>query len=228
MPWLRLWTDILDDPDLHAVPRDVRSVWYDCLAICKRINPTGMTGELPPMNRLAVMLHETPPQAERYLDALVTVGLLERNGVTLKVHGWARWQAPSDRTNAARQKRHRDKTKIPPHPPEEKRREGEGEVTLRNAPVTALRNEMPPPAPPSILPWNDRQQQCVDQARDKWGASNGDVFVGELLTIYPEDIVMDSMDSYWDKHGRQFKPALLRGFCKTRFNDLLAKNGKAH
>ena len=44
MPWLRLWCDILDDPDLLALPRETRWIWTACLAVAKRIEANG---ELP-------------------------------------------------------------------------------------------------------------------------------------------------------------------------------------
>lgn len=88
-------------------------------------------------------------------------------------------------------------------------------------------------APPKSAPtsWDARQQEVIDLATVRWGASCGDSVVGDLLRTYSAEIVMAAIDSHWDRDGQRLKPAYLRAICQRLFNDAAAKpesNGKPH
>lgn len=106
MPWLRLWVDILDDPDLHELPNATCWGWVLILTVVKKVNKDGT---LPTVKKLAYMIHEPEETVRKWVAELVAAGLLESNGVTVLVHSWSRWQEPKDETNSARQKKHRKK-----------------------------------------------------------------------------------------------------------------------
>ncbi len=110
MPWLRLWTDILDDADLHDLPRETRWGWTVFLAAAKRFDHNG---DLPELKVLAHWVREPKADVSRWIDELVTAGLLHRNAVTVTIHGWKRWQAKADQTNSERQARWRARQKNP-------------------------------------------------------------------------------------------------------------------
>jgi len=151
--------------------------------------------------------------------------LIDKMKSHYSIHDFTKWNESKDKTRAKRQRdwRHRNAERN----------------ALRNGVISNACNttqgiegiegekkeEEKEEIPPSPL-WNDHQQQCIDQARKHWGASNGDVVVGNLLRVYHEDVVMESMDAYVLKYGADLKPALLGGFCRTRFNDRETQNGK--
>lgn len=85
MPWLRLWTDILDDVDLHALPRETRWGWTAFLAAAKRHNSGG---QLPPIKTLAFWTHETDQTVMQWIGELVKVGRLERRDESIFVVDW--------------------------------------------------------------------------------------------------------------------------------------------
>lgn len=126
MPWLRLWTDILDDVDIHALPLNMVGAWTLLLTAAKKFN---RDGELPPAKTLAFWVHRSVEDVQGWINALVTAGFIDSNGVTYRMHGWERWQEPKDATNAARQARWKAGKKD--HP---------------DSQVTPL---PPPPAPPN-------------------------------------------------------------------------------
>ena len=149
MPWLRLWVDILDDPDLDSLPKATCWAWTRFLAVAKRNDPQG---QLPTARRLATILREPPTTITRYLNELIAAGLIDEEGGVLVMHNWAKWQPLEDRTNTERQARHREK----------KRAMRNAVTPLRNA-VTPLRNAVTPVAPKSLVDTNREEgKTCAD------------------------------------------------------------------
>lgn len=131
MPWLRLWVDILDDPDLDALPKDTCWAWTRLLAVAKRNDPQG---QIPEAKRLSLILREPLTTVHRYVRELLAAGMLDDVNGTLHVHGWHRWQPKEPMTNAERQAKFRKSKKQTPSPqtplsPEEKRGEEKSNVT---------------------------------------------------------------------------------------------------
>jgi hypothetical protein len=76
------------------------------------------------------------------------------------------------------------------------------------------------PAPAKNLrPWDPRQQECIDLAIQRWGASNGDCIIGDLLRAYPAELVKAAIDRHFDKVGPGLRPALLRATCEGMLSD---------
>ena len=65
------------------------------------------------------------------------------------------------------------------------------------------------------LPWNSLQQECIDIATRRWGASNGDSCVGDLLHSYEANLVREAIDRHWSKVGHAFHLARLIGTCRS-------------
>jgi len=93
---------------------------------------------------------------------------------------------------------------------EEEREEERGEKEIPAVPA----------APPSSLPgWDDKQRQVIDLATSRWGASNGDFIVGDLLRGYWAELVMEAIDRHFAKVGPAIKPALLMATCRGMLAD---------
>ncbi len=246
MSWLWLWTDILDSEKVAELDDSSFRGWTLFLACAKRHDQEGV---LPPIKKLSYWCRQTETTVRGWLSALEESEFIEKNEDTYTMHDWDHWQArtpgrkPLDQmggkalSNAQRQRRYREahprNVTLPSAlPVTENNREEESRerITLRNENYSVTNNVIPsvtlPPVPISPPVWNDHQQQCIEQATTKWGASNGDIFVGELLGIFHEDVVMEAMDAYWDKNGRDFRPRLLRGFCQTAFKDKQKKGAR--
>lgn len=177
MPWLRLWVDILDDPDLDALPKDTCWAWTRLLAVAKRNDPQG---QLPPAKRLAVILREPQSKVTRYLNELMSAGLVDEEGGVLVMHNWARWQPKEDRTNAARQAKFKANQKSKKLPPsalpqegeEETERRGEQFVTGRYPSVTKSNAVTSPPPPAIFRTGEDPDSEAVCRLAEEIG---GDV-----------------------------------------------------
>lgn len=161
MPWLRLWVDVLDDPDLSDLPEATCWCWTLMLAAAKKFN---REGELPPLKTLAHWMRKPRDRVARLIVELTEAGMLESSDGVISVHGWERWQQHKDQTNAVRQAKFRARKKAAsrapapaPAPAGNSDSDSETETdaeTLRNA-VTPLRNgevteENAPPAPPLV------------------------------------------------------------------------------
>jgi hypothetical protein len=80
-------------------------------------------------------------------------------------------------------------------------------------------SELPPLE--SCVPqvWDSRQQEVIDLATQRWGACNGDSVVGDLLRLYPAELVMEAIDRHWAKVGPGLRPAYLIATCRGMFDD---------
>lgn len=166
MPWLKLWIDILDDPDLIELPESTCWAWALMLAAAKK---HGQDGELPPIRKLSTLMRKPQAKVATWLDELVTAGMIESNGVTYRIHGWERWQAKKDATNAQRQARFKANHRgSPPAPPKRENKKRERVEVTRypgvtedgNGQVTALPEGASTPAP--LL-------RCEQQATQRQG-----------------------------------------------------------
>lgn len=99
---------------------------------------------------------------------------------------------------------------VPPTPPScEPARQREWEKKEEGG-----KNAPDPPLRPSPIPDDPVAKQCLQLAMDRWGASNGDALVGDLLRTFKPPIVRHAIDREWDKHGANLKPSYLRSICQ--------------
>jgi hypothetical protein len=121
--WLRLYTDVLDDPKVQRLPGDLFKIWVNLLCLTGRHE-----GSLPSVPDIAFALRMEEGPLIEALNALISKGLIEGDD-TLRPHNWDSRQFKSDLdpTAAERQKakRIRDKEKavtrdesVTSHPPE--------------------------------------------------------------------------------------------------------------
>jgi hypothetical protein len=116
--WLKLYTEILDDPKLAEVPDWAKWCFVEFLCLAKE-NEKG--GELQPVTKMAWRLRKTAKQVEATLRTLEEAGVVHTTGATWFVTNFAKRQALSE--SAERVRRFREKQK------EEKK---------KNVPVTVI------------------------------------------------------------------------------------------
>jgi len=85
-------------------------------------------------------------------------------------------------------------------------------------PIVAAPPLDPPPSNPPPG-WDSRQEEVVALATQRWGSSNGDCMIGDLLRAYPVELVKAAVDRHWDKVGPNIRPALLRATCQGMLAD---------
>lgn len=107
LPWFRLYTDLLNDPQVQTLSDAHFRAYLNTLCIAAAHNPRG---ELPPLKGYAFALHRTEQQASKTLASLLAAGLLEvYQGVT-KVKNWEELQPVSD-GSCERVQQHRQRMK---------------------------------------------------------------------------------------------------------------------
>ncbi len=230
--WLRLFVEILDNPKIHELDTDLFTGWIKVLLATKKHR---QNGKLPGGQILAFWVHQEGSTVSRWLRDLEARGFLDRDDDgQLWVRNWLNWQSP---TSAERQQRYRARKKddlsrtLSGGIDRDIDREGDTNRNARcNADVTrdvtryvtrVTRDVTRDSAPPKITPpiFDSRQQEVLDLATQRWGSSNGDCIVGDLLRIYPPELVMEAMDRHFDKVGPAIRPALLRAACQGMLSD---------
>jgi hypothetical protein len=123
--YVKLHTDILDNPKFERIPADLIKPWLKCLVIARLYG-----GVLPDLQTVAYRLRVDQATAATWLSRLQKGHFLEPagQGGDLQPHDWEYWNPPDkrDSQNAERQRRFRAKRaaernvtdeKIPPDPP---------------------------------------------------------------------------------------------------------------
>src|SRR5262245_9072819 len=86
--WLRLYTDILNDPKVQRLtPEDFKG-WINILCLAKENG-----GLIPPLEDAAFYLRMSDAEAKRLVEELTNQGLLDQTeDGQLEPHNWNKWQ----------------------------------------------------------------------------------------------------------------------------------------
>ncbi len=101
--WIRLYTEVVDDPKVQTLPPEQFKFWVNCLCLAGKHN-----GKLPNVGSLAWTLRETPEKIKEWTSALESAQLLENKGGDVIPHGWKDRQY-EDSTSAERTRRYRER-----------------------------------------------------------------------------------------------------------------------
>lgn len=109
--WLRLYTEILNDPKVQRLPDSLFRAYINFLCIAKEYSDNGV---LPPKKDIAFFLRCPENSVKKFCDGLKKVGLLDEENDSFIIHGWNNRQYDSDNDPTAnmrkRRQRERDKT----------------------------------------------------------------------------------------------------------------------
>jgi hypothetical protein len=104
--WLRLYTDVLDDPKVQRLDGELFKAWINLLCLAKAGD-----GLLPSIEDIAFKLRSgSEENAKRLTDELVKRGLLDSDGMNLTPHNWHGRQFDSD-SSTERVQRYRNVTR---------------------------------------------------------------------------------------------------------------------
>lgn len=108
--WLRLHTDILDNPKIRELPLSLLAHWVLTMVVAKKHG-----GVLPSIERFAFEMRISKTSAKQVIDKLCKASLIDTNDGVLTMHDWEYWQFESgtsekQKTSAAlRMKRFRER-----------------------------------------------------------------------------------------------------------------------
>ena len=102
MEWFRVYSSILDKPNVCGLDAETLGYWVLFLAVANRSRPRGtITANA---EELAWSIHKDAKAVERALQVLINTGLLIKDGDVLRFHKWDQFQPPStERANASRE-----------------------------------------------------------------------------------------------------------------------------
>lgn len=97
LKWFRLYHEALHDPKVQTLPLEQFKAWFNLLCMASA-NPR--RGVIPPVKDVAFTLRMSEVRARSIVDALVTCGLINRDGQgELRPHNWEVRQPPTDDIN---------------------------------------------------------------------------------------------------------------------------------
>lgn len=109
MKWFRLYTEVLHDPKVQRLHPATFRHWINVLCVA---NMNQERGVLPPVEDVAFALRMKPVEAQKVLDTLKNVGLVEQDeDGRLFPHNWTERQRSSDAVST-RVQRHREKKEL--------------------------------------------------------------------------------------------------------------------
>jgi hypothetical protein len=99
--WFRVYSSILDKPNVCGLDAETLGYWMLFLAVANRNRPRGSITNNA--EDLAWSIHKDAVAVERALQVLINAGLLVKHGDVLRFHKWDQFQPPStERANASR------------------------------------------------------------------------------------------------------------------------------
>lgn len=105
--WLRLYTEVLDDPKVQRLEPVLFKTWINILLAVKK---NGKNGAVPPLTDCAFYLRLSEGETRQRLEDLHAANLLDADGDGYVVHDWngRQYESDEDSTNAERQRRFRE------------------------------------------------------------------------------------------------------------------------
>lgn len=198
-PWLRLYTEILNDPKLARLTDEQFRTYIRLLCAVKLHD---RKGQLPSDEDTAFMLRLSLAAWRKSRDALIRIGLIDitetTQGKALSIHGWSRRQYESDHSNERvdrYRKRHKAVTcnaQSPLHvtPPEQSRTETEQNRT--DNPPTPLQGGNTPPDS------DDRIAALADAYPTTAGKQQGIRAICEIVSAAANpDAALAGLERHW-------------------------------
>jgi hypothetical protein len=105
LPWLRLYTEILNDPKIERLSDRAFRVWVKLLCLARNND-----GVIPPQDELNIHLRLRYDRVKPIITELLSAGLIDDIEGVLVPHNWDKYQYKSD-TSTDRVSKHRDKMK---------------------------------------------------------------------------------------------------------------------
>ena len=137
MPYVPLWTAILDTPSwkILDLPPELFRFWIFCLMAAQKYDY--VDGYIPDVRTLSAWFQMTVTEALRLRDDAVSRHVLDTSGDgRYKVHNWMRWRDVKDTTATERSRRYRSKQKVLTENVKQPSRSSNGPVTGMKRGVT--------------------------------------------------------------------------------------------
>ena len=222
MEWFRFYHEVVNDPKVQRLPAPLFKHWINVLCLASMNRERGM---LPSVADLAFGLRLPESKVRQIVGELVSAELIDREGETFRMHGWANRQKRSDDVTARVQK-HRASND------DETLRETEDETLRETLPhVRATeqsrdREEQNPQTPKGVSYPADFLQfwmaypvkKAKGDALAAWRRAKGKPPLDDLLAA----IERQRRSSEWTKDGGKFIPHPATWLRRGQWDDEIA------
>ena len=106
--WLRLYTEVLNDPKVQRLDGDTFKGWVNLLCVAKE---SSGSGTLPTLSDIAFYLRTDANTTGQLVQRLIDAGLIDQVGEYYIMHGWnlRQYESDNDPTAIERKRRERDR-----------------------------------------------------------------------------------------------------------------------
>ena len=180
MKWIKLYTEVLDDPKIQRLPKSVRWTATSCFLVAGEMEQGGYIGRL---DDLAWRLRENEQEMASDIDVLVQVGIVEWDADELYVVKYAERQGVT--TSRERTRRYREK----------QRDGGDDDVTSQERHGDALEER------------REDKTRLEENREEEESKTSAVASVPSSLIIAVDDVV-DSWNAFAPQHGLSVVRAL--------------------
>jgi len=110
--WLKLYTDILDDPKYFKLSKEARLGMYELLLVAKKIEDGKLTGDLPSIEDIAFYTRRPVEEWQKIMPELVAVGVITDGATPSIVNYVKRQDAISNEERCKQYKKKRNETRM--------------------------------------------------------------------------------------------------------------------
>jgi hypothetical protein len=111
--WFRFYDEALNDPKILKLSDKLYRLWVGILCIASKNE-----GRLPSLDDMALMIRAKPEKLHHDIETLITAGLIDRDGQSLKPHNWNGRQYKSDVSTPRVQRFRNSKRNVSETPPD--------------------------------------------------------------------------------------------------------------
>lgn len=198
MSWLRLYTDILNDPKVQRLEPALFKAWINLLCLAKEHD-----GKLPSIPDIAFALREQEETVAMWLGALMTKGLIDQTEENLEPHNWNSRQFKSD-ASAERTQKWREKKR---------------DVSTDKPCDNVVTSQVTPPE------YRDRVQKQKEDPPTPHGGRAAKSSVSKFRL--PDFVPAEPWNSYVEMRGKLRKPLTDRA-AELAVAELAALQAKGH
>lgn len=199
--WLKLYTDILDDPKYFKLSKEARLGMYELLLVAKKIESGTLTGQLPCVEDIAFYTRRPVEEWQAVLPELVSIGVITDGDNPIITNYSKRQEAISNEERYKQYKKKRNANAMQ-RDATESVGETDKETDKKQNTETEVEKEKKSFSPRNFI------GEFVDAVRVQFTNGDQPETIKDLVQDYGEDVVLQAATWYGTHHPRNMGHAL--------------------
>lgn len=199
--WLKLYTDILDDPKYFKLSKEARLGMYELLLVAKKIENGTLTGQLPCVEDIAFYTRRPVEEWQAVLPELVSIGVITDGDNPIITNYSKRQEAISNKERYKQYKKKRNANAMQ-RDATESVGETDKETDKKQNTETEVEKEKKSFSPRNFI------GEFVDAVRVQFTNGDQPETIKDLVQDYGEDVVLQAATWYGQNKPRNMGHAL--------------------